>query len=130
MYMAYKDKARYGSTRIHMDVADALNLMVFASNNGFAIWHIFRRQDAELLAQFMGERFKRNGNMILQQMIYLSDDDLAELWHTYRIRPYVIYQRAGDMVFIPAGCPHQVSLITLIQDNFRYIYFILGQQSS
>jgi hypothetical protein len=42
MYNAYADGEDDGSTCLHGDVADALNLMVYASDDGSAIWHVFR----------------------------------------------------------------------------------------
>jgi lysine-specific demethylase 3 len=111
MYNAYKDKGRYGSTCIHSDVADAVNLMPFATNdgitnNGAAIWTIFRREDFEALDEFMRIRFHVG---IHQQKIYLTSEDLCDLERQTGIRPYVFHQRPGDMVFIPAHCVHQVS---------------------
>lgn len=118
MYNAYADGEDDGSTCLHGDVADALNLMVYASDDGSAIWHVFRRQDAEHLAMWMRQRFRCIGHPVHQQKTYLKLDDLTDLRAATGIQPYVIEQRPGEMVFIPVGCAHQVGCVALI--SFTY----------
>lgn len=112
-YFAYKDIRGCGSTRLHGDVADAVNLMAYACKDEEAIWHVFRRQDFEGVTDWMRIRFKCRGHPIHRQKYYLTDEDLDDLLLTKGIRPYVIKQRSGGMVFIPAGCAHQVCHIPL-----------------
>lgn len=92
-----------------MDVADAWNLSLYG--NG-AIWHIVAAEDAPALADFLRTELKADTsheNPILQQKTYSSPEMLERLWKVKRIHPFEVLQQPGDMVFIPAGCPHQVS---------------------
>lgn len=113
MYSALFDKGEYGSTRLHVDVADAWNVLVHASKgeaDGFAEWVVFRREDAEPLAEFLREQGLSvgPGHPIHLQKIFLTGEILALLERTKGIRPYRIRQRQGDTVYIPVGCAHQV----------------------
>ncbi|KAF7354901.1 Clavaminate synthase-like protein [Mycena sanguinolenta] len=95
-----------GSTRLHMDMADALNLMTYAApdadgKEGCAAWDLFRAQDSDKIRQFMRAKFALTSNdPIHMQQIYLEDDARRQLWEEYG--------KAGEAVFIPAGCAHQV----------------------
>lgn len=116
MYNALKDIFQCGSTKLHTDVSDAwnINLYGFPSSEP-AIWLMFRRNQAEALAHALRklDRLKgisRDGNPILQHRVFLTDTDL-EFLAKEGIRPYVIHQRPGEMIFIPAGCPHQVEYL-------------------
>ncbi|KAF9464272.1 hypothetical protein BDZ94DRAFT_1297282 [Collybia nuda] len=63
-----------GSTRLHMDMADALNIMTFASpcpdgSPGCAAWDLFRAEDSDKIRKFLRNRFApgnttapKNGN--------------------------------------------------------------------
>lgn len=63
-----------GSTRLHMDMADALNIMTFASpcpdgSPGCAAWDLFRAEDSDKIRKFLREQFSptngtaaKNGN--------------------------------------------------------------------
>ena len=109
------DDSHHGSTKLHMDVMDALNRMLWAADSqdgkpGCAKWHIFDAIDAPLLCKFAIERgFTNLGDPIHSQMIHLNPQLLKRLFEEYRIRPYTIFQYPGDVVFIPAYCAHQVS---------------------
>jgi len=51
-----------GSTRIHMDMADAMNVMLYASDcpdgtPGYAAWDLFRAEDSDKLRAFLKKRF-------------------------------------------------------------------------
>jgi len=41
-------------------------------------------------------------------MFYLDCDLRKELYEEFGVKSYRIYQKPGDVVFIPAGCAHQV----------------------
>ena len=105
MYIANKDRG-YGSTRLHMDVADAWNVL----HCGLADWLMFRRQDADALAKFFCEQgiFVGPGHPVHAQQICVTDDMLTTLEEKTGIRPYRVRQHKGDMVFIPVRCIHQV----------------------
>ncbi|KAA1480188.1 hypothetical protein DENSPDRAFT_760313, partial [Dentipellis sp. KUC8613] len=120
LYSAYgtvDDGSHHGSTRLHKDVTDAVNVMTHASVsscgalNG-ARWVIFDRNDAQALSNLLrvSPRFgyKGPGDPIHSQNIYLTPEDLQFLRDVHHITPYVFTQQPGDAVFIPAGSPHQV----------------------
>ncbi|KAJ6627360.1 hypothetical protein B0H10DRAFT_1779740 [Mycena sp. CBHHK59/15] len=105
-----------GSTRLHMDMADALNIMIYAApdpdgQEGCAAWDLFRAQDSDKIRKFLREKFKskiKTQDPIHSQQVYLDDDLRRQLWQEYGVLSYRLYQRPGEAVFIPAGCAHQV----------------------
>jgi lysine-specific demethylase 3 len=51
-----------GSTRLHMDMADAFNVMLYASNcadgsPGYAVWDLFRAEDSDKIREFLRKKF-------------------------------------------------------------------------
>ena len=125
-----------GSTRLHMDMADALNVMLYASKckdgtEGYAVWDLFRAEDSDKLRVFLRKKFGpgqqgivggmggggNNGGMVLAhdpihgQQFYLNVELREALYNEYGVMSYRVYQRPGDGVFIPAGCAHQASEI-------------------
>lgn len=131
MYNAFATKdepGTTGTTRLHMDMSDAVNIMLHAEacpdgTPGFATWDLFRIEDAELLRKFLIEEFyeadsidnKRIRDPIHLQHHYLDSTLRRKLFYKYRVFSHRILQRPGDAVFIPAGCAHQVGLgLTII----------------
>ncbi|ESK84030.1 jmjd1a protein [Moniliophthora roreri MCA 2997] len=114
--MASSDqKGSKGSTRLHMDMADALNIMTYAANApdgspGCAAWDLFRCEDSDKLRTFLKERFRNifQHDPIHSQQVYLDYELRKELWEKYQVRSYRVYQRPGEAIFIPAGVAHQV----------------------
>ncbi|KAF8966449.1 hypothetical protein BDZ97DRAFT_1657595 [Flammula alnicola] len=114
-----------GSTRLHMDMADALNVMLFATpcedgTEGYAVWDLFRAQDSDKIRSFLRQKFGfgfHAGQAVLMighdpihgQQFYLDVELRQELYEAYNVRSYRVYQRPGDGIFIPAGCAHQVA---------------------
>lgn len=103
-----------GTTKLHLDVTDAFNLMVWStdSSSPAALWHIFPADSTEKLKVFLRETVRQGLeplDPVHCQAHYLSKGMLAELASKYGVRPWTVHQRTGDMVFIPAGCAHQVS---------------------
>ncbi|KAG2014131.1 hypothetical protein CC2G_010974 [Coprinopsis cinerea AmutBmut pab1-1] len=119
MYNAYAANQRpggKGSTRLHMDMADAMNVMLFASNcpdgtPGCAVWDIYRACDSDKIRTFLRttHTLPPNYDPIHGQQYYLDDDLRLRLFKEYGVKSYRIYQRPGEAIFIPAGCAHQVS---------------------
>jgi len=99
-----------GSTRLHCDLCDAINIMVFSSSaTGTALWHIFKADDAPKLRAYINNVFSCTlDDPIHCQRYYLGPSHLNELKSSYDIVPFTIHQGVGEAVFIPAGCPHQV----------------------
>lgn len=115
MYIAMEDHTKQGSTKLHMDLSDAVNILVHESQSstggdGGALWHMFSREDTVRLSQILKAHpsYDGEGDPIHQQRIYLSAFDLEVLKRDHGIVPFVIIQRRGQAVFIPAGCAHQV----------------------
>ncbi|KDQ49873.1 hypothetical protein JAAARDRAFT_89483, partial [Jaapia argillacea MUCL 33604] len=60
MYNAYADKTRQGTTVLHLDAADAINILLYATPfaNGLpggALWHIFAARDTPALRCYLRE---------------------------------------------------------------------------
>lgn len=81
---------------------------------GSARWDIWAPSSVPALAHFI-RKYKNvpdgDFNPIHLRNVYLTAQDLCVLRDEYNVAPYVIQQRLGDAVFIPAGCPHQVGRI-------------------
>lgn len=112
---SFESAGSKGSTRLHMDMADAVNIMTYASTTpdgrpGSAAWDLFRAQDAEKLRTFLRRKFKGSyqHDPIHSQQFYLDAQLRKELYDTHGIKSHRVYQRPGEAIFIPAGCAHQV----------------------
>lgn len=120
VYMALKSKQEdgySGSTRLHCDLCDAINIMVFSSpSSGTALWHIFRAADSHKIRAFIRRFYNCTlDDPIHSQHYYFGPSDLEALGKHCGVVPYTIHQKVGEAVFIPAGCAHQVSgLLTMI----------------
>ena len=104
---------------MHLDVTDAVNLSVHTINRAdvAAIWHIFPYECNDRIRRYLrakDPRFEREQLApILSQSVYLSPSMLVELECEYDVHPWVIHQKVGHMVLIPAGCAHQVLAVSL-----------------
>lgn len=118
MYNAYASSdtpGSKGSTRLHMDMADAVNIMLHSELTadgapGCAAWDIFRAEDSRLLRKFFKKNFKGKyqNDPIHAQTFYLDPELRKQLFDEFGVKSFRIYQRPGEAVFIPAGCAHQV----------------------
>ena len=105
-----------GSTRLHMDMADAINIMLYAAPRrdgtpGSAVWDIYKAEDSGKIREFLHERFGQSlTDPIHCQHWYLDSKLRKELFQTKKVKSWRIYQKAGEAVFIPAGCAHQACL--------------------
>jgi JmjC domain, hydroxylase len=108
------DDGHHGSTKLHLDVTDALNIMAWAADvpdgkPGYSIWDLFSAADTPNLRLFLREEgFLGPGDAIHSQCMYLGPKVLERLAAKYNVRPFRVIQSSGDAIFIPAGCPHQV----------------------
>ena len=140
MYIAYssiEDGRHHGSTKLHIDITDAVNIMVWSSptrqQSNYALWRIFPQTASAAICEYLRKHagFTGPGHPIHSQTIYSTDSMLMELEAKYGVRPFTIHQRVGEAVFIPAGCAHQVCHTPKIIDVPSLILFLLlkGQQS-
>lgn len=115
-----------GSTRLHMDMADAVNIMLHTSPPlgenvplehapGVAAWDIFRAEDADKIRAYLREWARKSkpswiitDDPIHTHAYYIDSGMRKQLWREYGVRSWRIYQRQGEAIFIPAGCAHQV----------------------
>ncbi|KAJ9087107.1 hypothetical protein DSO57_1036611 [Entomophthora muscae] len=115
IYIAYAGTAAEisGTTQLHLDAADAINALHYCSGPdgaAGAIWHLFRCEDAEAVRAFIHLKFPdiTINDPIHDQSFYLNDALLEKLFLTKGIKPFIMEQKTGEVVLIPAGCPHQV----------------------
>ncbi|KAI8830348.1 hypothetical protein BC829DRAFT_410748 [Chytridium lagenaria] len=122
-YTARNDSAGgAGTTPLHLDMADAVNVMIHASEpcDGVkpddlrpgAVWDIFPRSALHALRKFVGKVLEERGKVfddpIHDQTFYLTTDLRARLKEETGVTGWRIFQNPGDAVFVPAGCIHQV----------------------
>jgi JmjC domain, hydroxylase len=111
-----QDNYHSGSTRLHKDLTDAVNVMLWAAEfakdvPGCALWHIFPAAASCIINEFLRRRgFTGLGDLIHLQQVYLTPALLDLLFEQTGVRPWTILQQPGDAVYIPAGCAHQVRL--------------------
>ncbi|KAI8841032.1 hypothetical protein BJ741DRAFT_595089 [Chytriomyces cf. hyalinus JEL632] len=113
----------YGTTPIHLDMADAVNVMMFAStvnadpnqpasnsDRPAAVWDIYARKDLECLRKFLRAEFDVDASQdpVHDQFYYIDEARREKLFVEHGVRGWRIFQNVGDAVFVPAGCAHQV----------------------
>ena len=87
-------------TRLHMDVADAINIMLYASPRpdgqpGCAVWDLFKAEDADTIREFLKAKF---GGKVLftdpihSQVFYLDSELRKELEEKYGVVSFRVYQ--------------------------------------
>jgi JmjC domain, hydroxylase len=128
MYIAHssvEDNQHNGSTKLHIDITDAVNIMVWAPSRQqehHALWRIFPQAASPAICEYL--RARNHGDLsdsehpIHSQSVYFTEAMLEELEAQYGVRPFTIRQHTGEAVFIPAGCAHQVSSIC----DIRYVF--------
>lgn len=64
-FASSQESGSRGSTRLHMDMADALNVMLHAEpcpdgSEGYAVWDLYRAEDSDKIRAFLKKRFGYN----------------------------------------------------------------------
>lgn len=83
-----------------MDVADAVNIMLYASPReddqpGCAVWDLFRAEDADKIRQFLTRKFSNKvffTDPIHSQVFYLDAELRRELAEKYGVVSSRVYQ--------------------------------------
>jgi hypothetical protein len=100
------DREKMGSTRLHSDCSDALNICVYGDDG--AEWVIIHHDDREKLRDCLAEMFPSiDGDLLHSQRVFLTKDNIQNL-RNRSIRVFEFCQKPGEAVCIPAGCAHQV----------------------
>ncbi|PPQ82156.1 hypothetical protein CVT26_008794 [Gymnopilus dilepis] len=115
IYIAESDIKSQGTTHLHMDHSAAVNIMLHTSTRpgtlgeGGARWEIWPPSSTAALSKHISPSSTAEeceiGMPILCEKHYVpakSSPNLAE-------EPWSFVQHPGDAVFIPPGCPHQVT---------------------
>ncbi|XP_055505540.1 lysine-specific demethylase 3A-like isoform X3 [Leucoraja erinacea] len=96
---------------------DELTIRRFTESNERpgALWHIYSAKDAEKIrdllkkvAEEQGQENPPDHDPIHDQSWYLDRTLRKRLHQEYGVQGWAIVQYLGDVVFIPAGAPHQV----------------------
>ncbi|ORY03967.1 hypothetical protein K493DRAFT_404815 [Basidiobolus meristosporus CBS 931.73] len=152
MYNAYGSddgEIGVGTTPLHLDMADAVNLMVYSINpvneqdtqasggnsvkhhDAGAVWDIYHFQDLPKIREFLRDYADQMGHSvddpIHDQVFYLNETLRQQLFSQYGVRGWRVYQNPGDAVFIPAGLamdfvsPENVSRCAELTKEFRLL---------
>ena len=81
-----------------------------------AMWHLWHPRDADKIRDLLkkvaveeGKRLEPNTDPIHDQQVYLDIKLRKRLYEEYGVVSYNYAQLEGDIIFIPAGAPHQVN---------------------
>jgi lysine-specific demethylase 3 len=83
-----------------MDVADAINIMLYASPRsdgqpGCAVWDLFRAEDADTIREFLKRKYEGKvmfTDPIHSQVFYLDSELRKELADKYGVVSWRVYQ--------------------------------------
>uniref|UniRef100_A0A4W3IKL1 Lysine-specific demethylase n=1 Tax=Callorhinchus milii TaxID=7868 RepID=A0A4W3IKL1_CALMI len=104
------------NTMVDGEVDDlTIERFVEGSERPGALWHIYSAKDAEKIrdllkkvAEEQGQENPPDHDPIHDQSWYLDQALRKRLHQEYGVQGWAIVQFLGDVVFIPAGAPHQV----------------------
>ena len=89
--------------------------LIESGNLPGAVWHIYNPRDADKIRDLLnkitvekGQKLEPNTDPIHDQRFYLDTKLRKRLYDEYGVVGYAFPQCEGDVVFIPAGAPHQV----------------------
>jgi len=126
MYIAMKssDQGRSrGSTFLHMDVADVINIQTYAKqgdSEGCALWHLYHAKDSQTLREFLyqhqanelqlsvEEVRRKRDDPIHTSQIYINAAMRNTLREQYGVVGWEVKQKPGEAVLIPAYTAYQV----------------------
>ncbi|KAJ1743773.1 hypothetical protein LPJ68_000716, partial [Coemansia sp. RSA 1086] len=114
MYCAYGSNDKEGgngTTNLHCDMADAVNIMAYAANSAgadadadaAAVWDIYPPEAIDTLRRFIAQTAANVEDAIHDQATYLTLPMRQAVYEQYGQQCYRIYQNPGDAVFVPAG---------------------------
>ncbi|XP_049640862.1 lysine-specific demethylase 3A isoform X2 [Suncus etruscus] len=97
-----------------------------------ALWHIYAAKDTEKIREFLKKVSEEQGqenpvdhDPIHDQSWYLDRSLRKRLHQEYGVQGWAIVQFLGDVVFIPAGAPHQARTITVFFLSYEFLYMLL-----
>ncbi|CAD5312167.1 unnamed protein product [Arabidopsis thaliana] len=100
---------------------------------GGAQWDVFRRQDVPKLAGYLQRTFQKPDNIQtdfvsrpLYEGLFLNEHHKRQLRDEFGVEPWTFEQHRGEAIFIPAGCPFQ---ITNLQSNIQVALDFLCPES-
>ncbi|KAJ1856467.1 hypothetical protein LPJ73_002176, partial [Coemansia sp. RSA 2703] len=121
MYCAYGSTdavGGHGTTNLHCDMADAVNIMCYAVGNRpdqpAAAWDLFPDACLPALRQYAAQELPpppsvRPEDPIHDQLTFMTAEHRrAFCERNPGVRTVRVYQNPGDAVFVPAGFAHQV----------------------
>ncbi|CAB4389608.1 unnamed protein product [Rhizophagus irregularis] len=126
MYNAYGSEDNVGgkgTTNLHLDMTDAVNMMAYAPSvenrleeerdkTAAAVWDLYHPADLPRVRRFLRKIAKEHGlsinHPIHDQCFYLDKELRSRLASEEGVTGWRVFQNPGDVVFVPAGCAHQV----------------------
>ncbi|AEE28388.1 JmjC domain protein JMJ24 [Arabidopsis thaliana] len=100
---------------------------------GGAQWDVFRRQDVPKLSGYLQRTFQKPDNIQtdfvsrpLYEGLFLNEHHKRQLRDEFGVEPWTFEQHRGEAIFIPAGCPFQ---ITNLQSNIQVALDFLCPES-